>query len=84
MKSRDFWFILKDNDTAQIATEALIYFSEPTQGAIKGLSLHVREVIPFDWDKFWSDMNKYRDDDSDTTDYHSKIQQLVEKQLRGE
>ena len=45
-KPKDFWIIMVDKpDSAHISTEALIYFDEPTHGAIKGLAMHVREVI---------------------------------------
>lgn len=44
--------------------------------------IHFRQVIPIDWDKIWRKLDKYVE--GGVTDLNIPIQELVEKQLRGE
>jgi intein/homing endonuclease len=41
---KNYWLILSD-PTNEVSSQALVYMNKPDHGAIKGLAIHVREVL---------------------------------------
>lgn len=74
MKPREFWTdggMVFDFEEKELADEILI----------NPKPIHVREVIPINWEKVWSKV--WEMDWNIDTDIE-KIQEFIEKQLRGE
>lgn len=58
-----------------------LIIEDPTPDELENNVVHVREVVPVDWDKVWAAWQER----SDTDTHHYKIiQELVEKAIRGE
>jgi len=77
MKPREFW--ITENGISDIYQASAV----PPQNKSwteQRFKIYVREVVPIDWDLIWS---KYREDDIAALDTE-QIEQLVEKQLKGE
>lgn len=77
-KPREFW--IHENGLSKIAEDYPPDYL-PTDKNFSIKVYHVREVIPIDWDKIWIKMNE---EFGCNPQEESKLEQLVEAQLRGE
>ena len=76
-KPREFW--IKDHGGPTFDVEVLY---TPISN-----SIHVREVVPIDWEKIKNEFDDHLFDNGDRAVFNSswdKVKELVEKQLRGE
>lgn len=86
-KPREFW-IKVDWITGALRAGAVNFdlHLELNSGS-KDLEFHVREVVPIDWEKVWEGIRQWSlpiDELESAKQMQDKIQELVEKQIKGE
>lgn len=75
MKPREFWILDNEAYTCEQDTGIL---HAPEQ-------IHVREVVPFNWNKIWLKFEKFSAGNNLLSECDKDmIEELIEKQLKGE
>lgn len=86
MKPREFY--LKFNDLCYDSKDCEVTVAQGTDANVEPHeTIFVREVVPIDWEKVWEGIRQWSlpiDELESAKQMQDKIQELVEKQIKGE